>query len=256
MRLGRDWESVRAAFAEIHRMLKQEVDYTREAEALREVRGLFQPADGIIVPRVYPEYSTDRVLTMEFIPGPQLPRFLAAQPSQESRDQFGTKMYVAWKRIYDAHMNYADPNSGNYVFLDDGRLGLLDFGCLQRYNAEERELVQVGERLLDNMDALPECLKCAAGASDSDLANPDYIASIAEATKWLIEPIAQPGPFDFGDGDHLKRGIERVSTLVRKRYTRSHPMYVYFYRSIFGLRAVLYRLRARVDVQAVFRGAT
>jgi len=256
MRLGKDWESIQAGFDEIHRMLKQEVDYEREAESLSESRELFQPADGIVIPRVYPDYSTHRVLTMDFIAGPHLAQFLAANPSQELRDQFGTKMYVAWKRIYDAHMNYADPNSGNYIFMDDGRLGLLDFGCIQHFGAEEQELLQLSQPFLDSMDSFPEFLKRATGASDSDLANPEYVGLVADAIGWLIEPAVEEGPFDFGDETHLKHGVERFFGLVRKRYTRGHPMFLYYFRSVFGLWAVLYRLRARVDVHAIFRGAS
>lgn len=252
MRLGKDWDSIQAHFHEIHRMLKEEVDYQHEAETLREVRRLFHPADGIVIPRVYPDYSTHRVLTMEFIPGLNLPQFLATNPSQELRDQFGAKMYIAWKRIYDAHMNYADPSSGNYIFMDDGRLGLLDFGCVQHFDAEERVHVQLSNALMDNMDTFPEFLK-RNGATDRDLANPEFIGLATAYTKWILEPLAQPGPFDFSDETHLKRGVERFAAFVRKRQTRSHPMHLYVCRSILGLRAVLYRLRARVDVYSIFR---
>jgi aarF domain-containing kinase len=255
MRLGKDWDSIQEHFREIHSVLQEEVDYGHEAETLREVRELFHPADGIVVPRVYPDYSTDRVLTMEFVPGLNLPQFLATNPSQESRDQFGTKMYVAWKRIYDADMNYADPSSGNYVFMDGGRLGLLDFGCVQHFDAEERAHVQLSNSLMDNMDAFPEFLK-RNGATDRDLVNPEYVGLATDFTKWVLEPLAQPGPFDFGDEAHLKRGVERFAALVRKRQTRSHPMWLYIYRSVLGLRAVLYRLRARVDAYTIFRGSS
>jgi len=256
LRLGKDWESIQAAFEEIHRMLKQEVDYEREAESLREIGALFQPSDGIVVPNVYPDYSTPRVLTMDFIPGAHLPHFLETHPSQQLRDQFGTKMLLAWTRIYAAHMNYADPSAGNYVFMEDGRLGLLDFGCVQRYSPEECDLVRLSLRLLDSMETFPEFLVRATGASSRDLADPEYIRLMTDATQWVLEPVTWEGPFDFGDDAHLKRGIERFSALLRKRYTRSHPMYVYYHRSVFALRAVLYRLRARVDARAVFQQLT
>jgi len=252
MRLGKDWEWLQASFEEIRRMLNQEVDYLHEAESLREARRLFEPADGIVVPRVFPERSTARVLTMEYLPGLHLREFLAADPPQDLRDRFGTKMYVVCARMYNAHMNHADPHSGNYVFMEDGRLGLLDFGCVQHFDAEEREIFEFSDQLWNGMDALPEVLRRAAGATETELANADYIESVAEATRWLLETAVQPGPFDFGDPAHLQRGVEIFTRLIRKRYTRSHPMYIYFYRSVFGLRAVLYRLRARVDVGAVF----
>jgi hypothetical protein len=253
MRLSSDWDSIQASFAEIHRMMKQEVDYAREAESLREAQGLFQASDGIVVPRVYPEYSTSRILTMDFIRGRHLAQFLESNPSQELRDEFGTKMYVAWKRIDDAHMNYADPSPGNYVFMDDGRLGLLDFGCVRHYDAREQELLRLNLPVPDNIEAFPAYLRRAAGSSDDELANPEYIRLMWGWAQWSVAPLVQEGRFDFGDDAHLKEGVERFGALVQKRYTRSHPMYVYFIRSLFGLRAVLYRLRARVDVRAIFQ---
>ena len=76
-------------------MLNQEVDYLQEAESTRLARNLFRMDDGIVVPRVYPEYSGTRVLTTDYIQGLHLPEYLAANPSQESHNDFGTKIYVA-----------------------------------------------------------------------------------------------------------------------------------------------------------------
>lgn len=67
LRLGRDWENVKAQFEEIRRMMNQEVDYVQEAESTRRAGELFPREDGIVVPRVYPEYSGKRVLTTEFL---------------------------------------------------------------------------------------------------------------------------------------------------------------------------------------------
>jgi predicted unusual protein kinase regulating ubiquinone biosynthesis (AarF/ABC1/UbiB family) len=143
MRLGKDWESVKAQFSEIRRMLNQEVDYIHEAESLRVARELFRPDDGIVVPRSYPEYCGKRVLTTDYLEGLHLPEYLATNPTQASRNAFGTKMYVAWFRMYFAFMTHGDPHPGNYLFLGDGRLGLLDFGCVRYYNAEEREILRL-----------------------------------------------------------------------------------------------------------------
>jgi predicted unusual protein kinase regulating ubiquinone biosynthesis (AarF/ABC1/UbiB family) len=252
MRLSKDWDATQASFDEIHRMLRQEIDYRREAEFLREIGDLFRASTGIVVPKVYAEYSTQRVLTMDLLRGQHLPEFLLTNPSQEIRDQFGHKLYQSWKRIYDAHMNYADPSPGNYVFMDDGRLGLLDFGCVRRYSAEELELVQLSEAVLDNPQTLPEFLSRVAGASRDDLANPEYVQLMTETTRWLLLPTLKEGLFDFGDEAHLKTGVDQFSELIKKRFTRGHPMLLYLSRSVFGLRSVLYRLRARVNVYDLF----
>ena len=67
----------------------------------------------------------------------------------------------------------------------------------------------------------------------------------------MMEPIRAEGPFDFGDEGHLKRGLEWFAGMVGSRQVRGHPMYVYFNRCVFGLKALLYRLRAQVDVRAL-----
>ena len=254
VRLGKDWESVRLQVEEVHRMLQLEADYEHEAESLRRARKLFNSGEGIVVPEVYEKYSTKRVLTMEYIPGVLLNDFLATNPSQELRNQFGAKMYLASLRMYYAEMNYADPHSGNYLFMGDDRLGLIDFGCVQRYGDEEAELIRIAEESASGKpEVLRELFRRSANLEDVDFKNQEYVELLTESHKWTCEPIQHEGSFDFGNVEHLRRGIQLVVSLARKRYTRSHPMYVYFNRSVFGLRALLYRLRAQVDVKALHR---
>ena len=250
LRLGKDWESLKTQCEEIHRMLKQEVDYERESESLRDARALFQGEDGIVVPEVHAEYSTKRVLTMDYIPGLHLPDFLATHPSQALRNSFGAKLLLVWYRMHAAKMNYADPQSGNYLFLDDGRLGLIDFGCVQHFTDEEFELLRLAYRADEREPALVrELMRRACGATDADLANKDYVGLINESIRWMKEPVLHRGPFDYADEKYLKRGVECFGRLIAKRYARSHPMFVYFHRSTFGLKALLYRLGAQVDIQ-------
>ncbi|MGH9774800.1 MAG: ABC1 kinase family protein [Candidatus Acidiferrales bacterium] len=252
LRLGKDWEFLKRQFEEIHRMLQQETDYEREAESLRRARDLFKPEEGIVVPQVYKEYSTKRVLTTEYIPGAHLDDFLATNPSQELRNQFGTKMYLSIFRLYYARMNYADPHSGNYLFMSDGRLGLIDFGCVQNYSEEECELIRLSEQSTwGGPETIREVFRRGAYMTDEDFANEERLNLMKESHAWTCEPIKHEGPFDFGNIEHLQRGIHWFVGLSRHRYTRSHPTYVYFNRSVFGLRALLYRLRAQVDVRAL-----
>jgi len=254
LRLGKDWESAKSQFEEIRRMLHQEVDYVQEAESTRLAGALFRPEDGIVVPRVYPEYSGTRVLTTDYIEGLHLRDYLATNPSQQSRNAFGTKLYVAWKRMFYAFMPYADPHPGNYLFLSDGRLGLLDFGCVQHYGPEERELMLLADKMsFEDPSLVEEVVRRICGVTRQDPALPDYIQMTHDSRDWMMEPFYHQGPFDFGDESHFQRGLDWLSRATRKRTTRGNPMYVYFNRSAFGLKAMLYRLRAQVDVREVIR---
>ena len=252
LRLGSDWENVKAQFEEIRRMMNQEVEYVEEAESTRRARNLFGPDDGIVVPRVYSEYSGKRVLTTEFVEGLSFRDYLATNPTQESRNAFGTKMYVAWMRMYFAGTPYADPHSGNYLFLRDGRLGLIDFGCVQHYGPEEREIARLADSMSrDDSSLLPEVVRRVCGVSGGDPALPDYIRMMETSRNWMLEPDNHPGPFDFGDERHFQRGLDIVAGIMRQRTTRTNPMYVYFNRSVFGLKALLLRLRAQVNVREI-----
>src|SRR6478735_7677553 len=82
-RLSRDWENTKEQFEDLRVRLERETDYEQEAASLERARALFREDDGIVVPRVYRQYSTARVLTMERLAGVHLDEFLATNPSQE-----------------------------------------------------------------------------------------------------------------------------------------------------------------------------
>src|SRR5262245_46128048 len=131
-RLGKDWDSTRAQLDELRLQLEQETDYEREAGCLSRAHSLFREADGIVVPRVYREFTTARVLTMEYVRGPHLDAYLADRPSQQERNAVAAKIVTSGYRLLCAgRMLYADFHPGNLVFLHDGRLGLLDFGFVR-----------------------------------------------------------------------------------------------------------------------------
>ncbi|MBT8485834.1 MAG: AarF/ABC1/UbiB kinase family protein, partial [Phycisphaerae bacterium] len=85
MRLGRDGDSLKEQLADIRRMLDREVDYEQEADNLARARAVFTDGDDIVVPRVFADRSSSRVLTMDFLEGLHVQPFLDANPSQADR---------------------------------------------------------------------------------------------------------------------------------------------------------------------------
>ena len=80
------------SYEDVRHKLDMETDYEQEAENLRIGRAAFAEDEGIVVPQVFPEVSTRRVLTMEYVDGLHLDKFLTTDPPQELRDQFGHKI--------------------------------------------------------------------------------------------------------------------------------------------------------------------
>jgi aarF domain-containing kinase len=264
MRLSGDWENMKAQFEDVRHKLDLETDYEQEAENLRFARAAYPEDEGIVVPRVFPDVSTRRVLTMEYIGGLHLDKFLATDPPQELRDHFGHKISVAVFRLCEAkHFVYGDPQPGNFLFMPDGRLGFIDFGCCHYESDGDIEFkTEMVRRYLGTSEAdrTPETMREVLALGNDltpEQADDDArIEFILKFSNWAWEPILHEGPFDFGDPDYFRRGAKMYGEALRRRYTRSRPVNTWLIKDMFGLRAMLARLKARVDLGAVFRTET
>src|SRR5207302_2028056 len=79
-----------------------------------------------------------RVLTMDFLDGVHLDAFVARGPSQAERDAIARKFVRAWYRmLYAGRMSHADLHPGNFLVMDDGRLGVIDFGFVVAHGDED-----------------------------------------------------------------------------------------------------------------------
>ncbi|MBW3540789.1 MAG: AarF/ABC1/UbiB kinase family protein [Planctomycetes bacterium] len=253
LRLSRDWDSVKARIEYIHRTLELETDYRNEARLQERVRSLFREDDGIVVPRVFQEYSTHRVLTMEYLAGRHVHDYLAAGPTQDKRNRFAAKLVRSWYRLfYAARLHHPDFHPGNFIFMDDGRLGLIDFGCVLELEDEDWELMGKSDRPLttgrrdERLAFLKEWLDLPSDAPEDDRLS--LCDRYAEAC-W--KPRTAAGEFDFGDEQEFRRAFDLFIEMLRKRYTRGRPLDAFISRWDFGSRSMLYRLQARVDVRAI-----
>jgi predicted unusual protein kinase regulating ubiquinone biosynthesis (AarF/ABC1/UbiB family) len=253
LRVSKDWENVKAQLEDLRRVLEWETDYEQEAQFQRKARSLFREDDRILVPRVYEQHSTRRVLTMELVQGVHIHDFLASNPAQELRDQFGALIIRAWDRLFFAsHVNYADLHPGNFLFQSDGRLGMLDFGCVRPFSDREWELMRLAMRAIDgNREEQLRYAKRSVALGENDPIDPEHQRLLEKLIEWTWRPGRHRGPFDFGDGQFLREGAEIFQELTRKRLTRGEPLCVFAARMFFGLFAMLYRLRARVDRRAI-----
>ncbi|HEY6009300.1 MAG TPA: AarF/UbiB family protein, partial [Geobacteraceae bacterium] len=253
--LTRDWQDTLTKLADIEQMLLMETDYEQEASFGRQARLLFAEEDRVKVPKVFDDYSTRRVLTTEYLPGCHLDGFLAAAPSQAERDRFTHLLTVATFRLY-CRLRWlpADPHPGNFIFMADGRLGLIDFGCTRVMTDEDWQLsCQSIQAALDRDEPRLNRIIARACLFDSPQEmEPDRIETVRRGFSWFMEPWMHEGLFDFGDRAFFLRGIDNVMEMARKRYTRSVPMTIWSNRFTLGGRAFCYRLRGRCDFRKIY----
>lgn len=253
LRVSKDWENLKAQLEDLRRVLEWETDYEKEAEFQRKARALFREDDRIIVPRVFEQHSTRRVLTAERLSGVHVNDFLAGNPPQELRDHFGALLGRAWYRLFfSGRVNYADLHPGNFLFQSDGRLGLLDFGCVRPFSDREWELMRLSMRAVDgNHEDLVRYLKRSVALAEDASIDPEHLRVLERLCAWSWRPIRCRESFDFSNGQILSEGVEVFREMTRKRFTRGEPLCVFAARMFFGLFSMLYRLRARVPLRAI-----
>jgi aarF domain-containing kinase len=252
-RLTRDWESTRQQFEDLRLRLERETDYALESQMQQRVRTLFRDEDDIVVPRVHPDYCTSRILTMDRLEGRTMEQFLAANPPQELRDEFGRKIVLAWYRmLFGGRLLYADIHPGNFLFLNDGRLGLIDFGFMIELDETLWELFRKMDRPLPtgNREERVAVLKEWSMISD-DAADQDRLRLNEQFADWSWHSRYCGGVFDFGDEADFRQGVDLFVEMLRKRYSRSRPCTASIARQTFGMRSILYRLKARLDIAAL-----
>lgn len=242
------------------RMLMIETDYTKEAEFIEKARALFTKEDLIIVPRVWDDYSSQRVLTMDYLPGCHLEEFLSSNPDQETRDHFGRLISTAFIRIWCREkIIYDDQNPGNFLFMDNGRLGFIDFGSQRKQSDKEWELIfeliyKAHAGLLENnLDSIDEVIADACFFDQTKNVGPDKLELLRKQGLWWVEAMMEDKPFDFSDAESFTRGLALQFKWLKKGYLKFKSQNNSWVRAILGQRTLLYRIRSRFNCHAIYR---
>jgi ubiquinone biosynthesis protein len=146
---------------EFGRSIRQELDYQQEARNAEAFRRNFAGDERVAVPRVWWRYTTNRLLTLERLEGTHIRDLdLAAWDDAERRD-LAHRMTDAWMTMIFRHAFFhGDPHPSNILHLDDGRLGLVDFGLAGRLtDADMSRLTRLFvDAATENVSALPRRL--------------------------------------------------------------------------------------------------
>jgi len=130
----------RITLAAFRRSLLRELDFLREQKNLDQFARNFANDDTVHIPRVFPEISTRRVLTLEMLEG-----FSIADKQRMQQQGVDTKnvaikgAQIFLEMIFRDSFYHADPHPGNIWVEPDGRIGLLDFGMVGRLDTHTRD---------------------------------------------------------------------------------------------------------------------
>ena len=126
--------------AEFARSLEKEIDYTIEAYHTERFSRQFMGEHTIYVPKIFKEFNSSRVLTIEYVEGMKVSDIQALKRkgcNLQSLAENGADLIM--KQIFVHGFFHADPHPGNIFILSNNIICFLDFGMMGRIRQDERE---------------------------------------------------------------------------------------------------------------------
>jgi len=233
----------------------EETDYVQEADNLDFFRKGLSGLTYLTIPRVYREFSTDRVLTMSHIEGEILGDFLKRKPSAAVRDLIGTRL----AEMFDTQLHWlkkvhADHHPGNYLFRPDGRIGLVDFGCVKRSHFEISALMHCYlERTWQKSEAAERQFFRLIFGPKVPHKRARKVLPVLERLCDIVYPrdASANAVVDFRDPKLHELGSQYSWHILREKLIP--PECGLIGRAQMGLHHILYELGARVNAKEVWR---
>jgi len=118
-------------FHELKQVIKRELDFHQEMKSILHFRTRFSKFNKLIVPKVYPDLCTSRVLVMEWVEGRKITDVDFLEQSRINQEELSVRLLQLFiPQWLEPGIFHADPHSGNVLVKKDGTIVLLDFGMV------------------------------------------------------------------------------------------------------------------------------
>jgi predicted unusual protein kinase regulating ubiquinone biosynthesis (AarF/ABC1/UbiB family) len=243
--------------AEVEEKLLEETDYVLEIERSREISSECGHIPNLKFPIYYDEYSSDRIITMDWIDGKHLKEWLDTNPSQKSKNQIGQALWDFYHhQVHNLKKVHADPHPGNFIVQEGDQLGIIDFGCVKVIPEDfyQGYFALIKKDLLIKEEELNQIFYNLEFISDKDTAEEQlYFKGIFREMISLLGKPFHVDRFDFADDGFFERIFQlgdRISNdkmFKKSRQARGSRHGLYINRTYFGLYNLLNQLQAEVD---------
>ena len=135
--------------------LRRELDFAAEGRNAERIAANFAGHDEVVVPRVYWEWTSERLNVQECLQGIAGTDLAAVDAAGLDRAQLAaTGADIVLKMVLEDGFFHADPHPGNIFYLPDGRIGVIDFGMVGRVSEQRRfQIVQLLHGLVERESA-------------------------------------------------------------------------------------------------------
>jgi len=238
---------------EIISRLLEELDYEREAKHISVYEKIFKNDETIDVPKVYPELSTKRLLTMSKMAG--IPLLTCLDKEENFRNQVADRLFQAWYLPFYHHgVIHGDPHPGNYLITEEGFVNLLDFGCVRHFpDTFIQGVIDLYHALLHGR---PEQAVAAYEAWGFSGLSIELIEIMNEWAKLLYDPLLddreRPIQENFSGAKGWETATKVHSELHRLGGIKPPKEFVFMDRAAVGLGSVFMRLKVERNWHKMF----
>ena len=247
---------------EIAERLREELDYVREAKHIALYRIMLKDRAAIRVPAVWPELSTGRLLTMDWLSGRKMLEH--KNDKLAVRNRLATAMFTAWWSPFSHYgVIHGDPHLGNYTVFDDAKgnpagINLLDYGCIRIFPPSfVGGVVDLYRGLLHGDDDL---IVHAYEVWGFKRLNRELIETLNIWARFIYNPLLDDRVRSIADGvkpsEYGRKQMFQVRRALRERGPVTIPReFVFMDRAAIGLGAVFLHLAAEVNFYRLFNEA-
>ena len=247
---------------EIAERLREELDYVREAKHIALYRIMLKDRAAIRVPAVWPELSTGRLLTMDWLSGRKMLEH--KNDKLATRNRLATAMFTAWWSPFSHYgVIHGDPHLGNYTVFDDAKgnpagINLLDYGCIRIFPPSfVGGVVDLYRGLLHGDDDL---IVHAYEVWGFKRLNRELIETLNIWARFIYSPLLDDRVRSIADGvkpsEYGRKQMFQVRQALRQRGPVTIPReFVFMDRAAIGLGAVFLHLAAEVNFYRLFNEA-
>lgn len=241
-------------FKEVENKLVEETDYLLELEQSKAVAEACRHIPNLEFPNYYKAYSSERIITMDYMKGEHLSEFVAHNTDQELSNKLGQALWDFYMyQIHKLKKVHADPHPGNFLISEEGHLVALDFGCMKTIpETFYKPYFELADRAcIDNPEAFSEKMyQLEILRSDDSKEEIEFFTAMFYELLSLFTQPFQKEIFDFSNPDFFNQVAEmgekysKSTELRNMNGNRGSKHFIYINRTFFGLYNLMFDLKA------------
>ena len=247
-------------FQEVENKLLEETNYQLELQQSQWIANQCKAIPNLRFPNYYPKYSSEKILTMDWMEGLHISEYVAQEDQNKEMDhRLGQTLWNFYMfQIHHLKKVHADPHPGNFLIDKDYNLVALDFGCVKaipdEFYTPYFELSEVD--IQENPERFQNILYDLEILRTDD--KPDEVVYFTKLFGRLIKVLTLPftkKEFDFGDPvfwneiNALSETLTSDQELRKMNGNRGSKHFIYINRTFFGLYTLLNDLNAKVNTE-------